>query len=338
MTNDDGPPSAQSSPYILSFVQSLEAAGHTVSVIIPDVQRSWIGKAHIVGQDVQTTPYWPPATNPEVHRPVDTAVSSPPTANDAGENVSHPWILVNSTPATCAQLGLGSHFFESQGPIDLVISGPNYGRNTTAVFALSSGTLGAALEAAACGYRSIALSFAFFDRINDPAVVAETSRHAVKVCEWLGANADFGEGRLYSVNVPVQKDVSSKRVIWTRMLQNQWKKGACFQELRSDNGAPAIDPGEEEVKIRRRESNAGAADGPSEPASGVVTPATRERQKGNWQTRHFKWSPRFTDVYESVEKAGPGSDGWTVKAGETSVTALRANFMHVDGMEGEVKL
>ena len=43
-------------------------------------------------------------------------------------------------------------------------------------------------------------------------------------------------------------------------------------------------------------------------------------------------------MYESVQKAGPGSDGWAVKEGQTSVTALRANFMHADGPEGELKL
>lgn len=52
VTNDDGPPSEHSSPYVLPFCKQLEAAGHTVSVILPDNQRSWIGKAHLVGKDV----------------------------------------------------------------------------------------------------------------------------------------------------------------------------------------------------------------------------------------------------------------------------------------------
>lgn len=146
ITNDDGPPSAESSPYVLPFVRVLQRAGHTVSVIVPDAQRSWIGKAHIIGQDVQATYYWPPPENPPTHH-------SAASANDDG---SHPWILVNSTPAGCAQLGLSQFFFQDRGKIDLVVSGPNYGRNTTAVFALSSGTMGAALEAAVCGYRAIA--------------------------------------------------------------------------------------------------------------------------------------------------------------------------------------
>ena len=281
-------------------------------MIVPDVQRSWIGKAHIVGQDVQATSYWPPKSIPETHNADDSVK----------DEAKQPWILVNSTPATCAQLGV-SHFFKDRGPIELVISGPNYGRNTTAVFALSSGTLGAALEASVCGYRAIALSFAFFDRKNEPDIVAECCNQAVRVCEWLAKNASFEDSRLYSVNVPVKKGVSQNKVVWTRMLQNQWKKGACFEELSS--GSSVDDPASEEARIRRRESEA--------EDSGTTTPVVN-----NWGRRHFKWAPRFADVHEAVEKAGPGWDGWTVRQGETSITALRANLMHVDGLEGEVKL
>ena len=279
------------------------------------MQRSWIGKAHIVGQDVQASTYWPPESTPETHT---ASVSK-------RDDSKQPWILVNSTPATCTQLAL-SHFFNDRGPFDLVISGPNYGRNTTAVFALSSGTLGAALESAVCGYRSIALSFAFYDRTNKPEVVAESCKQAVRVCEWLAKNASFEQARLYSVNVPVQAGVSEKRVVWTKMLQNQWKKGACFQEV--EDPSMVDGPEAEEAKIRQRESEINDAD----QSTAVNAGSSR------WKQRHFKWAPRFTDVYESVEKAGPGSDGWTVKQGEISVTALRANFMHVEGMEGEVKL
>ena len=82
----------------------------------------------------------------------------------------------------------------------------------------------------------------------------------------------------------------------------------------------------EEAKLRRQESNEGIE-------SGTATPLNNK-----FPHRHFKWAPRFTDVYESVLKAGPGSDGWAVKEGETSITAIKANFMHVEGFEGEVKL
>ncbi|KAI7093235.1 hypothetical protein KC352_g39940, partial [Hortaea werneckii] len=66
-SEDGGWVNAESSPYVLPFVRTLESAGHTVSVILPDSQRSWIGKAHMVGQDVQATHYWPPQETPETH-------------------------------------------------------------------------------------------------------------------------------------------------------------------------------------------------------------------------------------------------------------------------------
>jgi broad specificity polyphosphatase/5'/3'-nucleotidase SurE len=150
------------------------------------------------------------------------------------------------------------------------------------------------------------------------------------VCEYLATNAIFDQGRLYSVNVPVKKGVSEQRVVWTRMLQNQWKRGACFEEVESASMVGG--PDAEEANIRRRESDAGVEQN-DEGGEGAATPVGTE-----WKQRHFKWAPRFTDVFESVERAGPGSDGWAVQHGETSVTGLRANFMHVEGMEGEVKL
>lgn len=281
---------------------------------MPHTQRSWIGKAHIVGQDVQATHYFPPITNPETHT----------EGFSAEDNGAHPWILVNSTPASCSQLGL-SHFFEDRGPIDLVISGPNYGRNTSSLFALSSGTMGAAMEATQCGYKAIALSFAFYDRSNLPDVVAESCAQALRICEWLAANAKWGESRLYSVNVPVKKGVMQKKISWTKVLQNSWGKGACFQELPQQGAVD--DAATEEAKLRRQESDAEGGSG------GAATPGN-----GKWQHRHFKWAPRFTDVHDAVKKAGPGYDGWVVNEGETSVTALVANFVHADGYEGELKL
>lgn len=339
LTNDDGPPSAQVSPYILPFVEALEAAGHLVSVIIPDTQRSWIGKAHMLGQAVQTRPYWPPAETPATHDPTK------PTA-PADHTSRRPWILVNSTPASCSQLGLNGPFFKSSSsssdsassslpPIDLVISGPNFGRNTTAVFALSSGTLGAALEATVCGARAIALSFAFFkDQPNwdDPAAIREACAHGVRVCEHLakGATGPAGAsevrwtpGLLYSVNVPVQVGVSQRRVLWTKMLGNQWLHGGCFEEVPAAAAVAAV--GAAAAKTTANGDQAAA-----------TATAADEAEHGGVQ--HFKWAPRFQDVYQSVLRAGPGSDGWAVKEGETSVTALMANFMPAEGFAGEVKL
>lgn len=272
------------------------------------------------------TSYWPPATAPETHSETSSA-----TRDDA----VLPWILVDSTPAGAAQIGLND-FFADRGPIDLVVSGPNYGRNTSAVFALSSGTLGAALEAAVCGYRAIALSFAFTDRLNRPEIVAQSCRQSVRVVEWLFANATWDDAQLYSVNVPVRDGVEKTRVLWTRMLQNQWSRNACFREMSREDATKTRDPNVEEVKVRAQEADSKTQVGSGgEESSSSARSSSAPDKYGN---RYFKWQPRFDDVYKWVEKAGPGSDGWVVKEGETSITAIKANFMHVDGYEGEVKL
>ena len=159
MINDDGPPSQQSSPYVHSFVQTLQNAGHVVSVILPHQQRSWIGKAHFVGQVTKPT-YFRPGT---IHEDDGVTSQTPAGPNEKVEE----WILIDGTPASCAQLGL-FHFFQERGPVELVISGPNYGRNSTSLFSLSSGTIGGAMEAAVCAKKSIALSFAFYSRDHYP--------------------------------------------------------------------------------------------------------------------------------------------------------------------------
>lgn len=338
VTNDDGPPSLQSSPYILPFVHALRAAGHEVTIVIPDAQRSWIGKAHIVGAEIHSTPYWPPERTPSAHDP-EAQTARQQGDGGGGDGDARPWILLSSTPATCVQIAL-SHYLDTHD-VDLVISGPNYGRNTTAVFALSSGTLGAALEAAVCGHRAIALSFAFSSRNHDDEIIAETCRHSVRVCEYLAADAGgnfWGEGRLYTINTPVVAGVASKPTIWTRMLQNSWKRGACFQEIASSSedrtfsdAAHDANAAAEEQMTRVQTEEGGKPPQADERGSG--------QQKDSWErTRHFKWAPRFTDVFDSVEAAGPGTDGWSVKVGETSVTGIYANFKHVQGLEGEIEL
>ncbi|KAH6707690.1 survival protein sure-like phosphatase/nucleotidase [Leptodontidium sp. MPI-SDFR-AT-0119] len=315
VVNDDGPPSNQSSPYVHSLVKSLQEAGHIVSVVLPHTQRSWIGKAHIIGQTVKPT-YFRPGT---LHQDDGTTHSRP---LPAGAKEQEEWVLVDGTPASCVQIGL-YHFFQDRGPIDLVVSGPNYGRNSTAVFSLSSGTLGGALEAAVCKRRAIALSYAFFSRNHDPEIIAGASKLSVKLIDYLYAN--WGkEVDLYSVNVPLLEGVEGNKIMWTNMLQNYWSEGSCFQEVVDEEG----DADEEEQKLREREGQGG-----DEGANGEGEKVMRHKHK------HFKWAPRFTDVYKSVEDAPPGNDGWAVKEGYTSVTPLKANFMHAAAQtEGELKL
>jgi tubulin--tyrosine ligase len=243
----------------------------------------------MIGQTVKPT-YFRPGT---LHQDDGTTHSRPLPAGSKGQEE---WILVDGTPASCVQIGL-YHFFSDKGPIDLVVSGPNYGRNSTAVFSLSSGTLGGALEAAVCQKKAIAVSYAFFSRNHDPEIIAGASRQSVKLIEYLYNN--WGKDvDLYSVNVPLVENVDSRKIMWTNMLQNYWGPKSCFEEVEDEE----TDPAQEEEAIREQEgaSNSGA-----------------EQNVSRHKHKHFKWSPRFTDVHKSVEESEPGNDGWAVKEGFT---------------------
>ena len=307
LVNDDGPPSNQSSPYVHSLVTTLQSAGHKVSVILPNEQRSWIGKAHIVGQTL-TPSYFRPGTLLK-----DDGIHSRTPFKDGGEE----WILINGTPASCVQIGL-HHVFKDRGPIDLVVSGPNYGRNTTAVFALSSGTLGGAMEAAVNGRKSIALSYAFDSREHDIEIVTEASKLSVRLIEKF-AREWPDDVHLYSINVPVKQGVTNTKILYTEMLQNTWMSGSSFDELPEE--AVDRDPNKEEQEIREHEELNG--DDPN--------------QVGGRTHCTYKWAPRFADVKKAVEESGTG-DGWEVVQGHVSVTPLRANFWHLPQYKGEIKL
>ena len=306
VVNDDGPPSPHASPYVHSLVRGLQEAGHVVSVCLPHTQRSWIGKAHMIGQTVKPLYYRPPPDSDPAS--VGTTHTRPAASADVEE-----WVLVDGTPASCVQIGL-YHFFASRGPVDLVVSGPNYGRNTTAVFALSSGTLGGALEAAVCKRKAVALSYAFFSRNHDPVIISGATRHSVRVIEALVKQwPTDGSVDLYSVNVPLFEGVESHKTVWTGVLQNYWGEGSCFQEVEGSVG----DEEEEEERIRQGEEvDAGGEVNGSNGEQNGSSGASGEAASGHTH-KHFKWAPKFTDVYKSVDEAGPGNDGWAVKEGQT---------------------
>ncbi|KAL2041786.1 hypothetical protein N7G274_005570 [Stereocaulon virgatum] len=144
IVNDDGP-SSKSSPIITTFVATLENAGHTISVVLSHVTRSWMSKAHIRNVTFEPEYYVPEGQN---------ANNSPPSR----------WTIASCSPAGCVQLG-SFHLFPQLSPVGIIISGPSYGRNVTSISNLCSGTLGAAMEAALCRRKSYStVVFLFQDR------------------------------------------------------------------------------------------------------------------------------------------------------------------------------
>lgn len=320
-------------------MSTLQAHGHTVSVVLPHTQRSWIGKAHLVGKAVKPT-YYRPQPLQTTSTGILTNHGTTHTTPLPPDSTQEEWILVDSTPASCVQIGL-YHYFSERGPIDLVVSGPNYGRNSTAVFSLSSGTIGGAMEAAVCGAKSIALSYAFFDRNHDASIITGASELSAKLIHYLYQNWDPNT-HLYTVNVPLVEGVGERKILWTNMLQNRWTSGSCFQVVDVPPDADSS-PEDTEKEIRRQEEKLAKEELKSNTHvlksgtnSGTDTPTGQPHAR--YTHKHFKWAPVFKDVYESVEASEPGNDGWAVSQGYTSVTPLRANFMHAGKVEGEIIL
>jgi tubulin---tyrosine ligase len=268
----------------------------------------------------------------------DGAFSSKPFDDGKEE-----WILVDGTPASCVQIGL-YHEFKERGPVDLVLSGPNFGRNTTAIFALSSGTIGGALEGAVCGKKAIALSYPFESREHDAEILAEAANLSTRLLEKLVA--EWPEDvHLYSINVPVRKGISDAKIVYTEMLQNQWTHGSSFEEMLAEEDGE-LDPAEHEKEIREGRTTPFL----TQEANGHIGGQASRRQK-----KAYKWAPNFADVKESALNAGSG-DGWTVSQGmvryvclisrvilglltsHNSVTPLRANFWHLPHYKGEINL
>jgi 5'-nucleotidase len=123
LTNDDG----ANSPALLPFARALGALGR-VEVVVPDRERSWIGKAITRHEEVRVEAV--PRDGIVVH-------------------------AVSGYPADCTQLGVHALF---DAVPDLVVSGINIGYNHGAAFLLSSGTIGAAVEGWVSGIPSIAAS------------------------------------------------------------------------------------------------------------------------------------------------------------------------------------
>jgi 5'-nucleotidase len=123
LTNDDGYRSAGFLPLLKAL-----SAEYSVLAVTPSTEKSWIGKCI--------------TTNKEIS--VRTVKVGPFKVHS-----------VTGTPADCVQVGLYNIL---RTPPKLVVSGINLGVNAGHARILSSGTLGAAMEAAIEGVRSLASS------------------------------------------------------------------------------------------------------------------------------------------------------------------------------------
>ncbi|KAJ5157206.1 uncharacterized protein N7482_008306 [Penicillium canariense] len=318
LVNDDGPPNKRLSPYVRPLVDELHAVGHQVSVAIPAASRSWIGKAHLIEASLTAS-----FVHPDSFRDDGSWDEHYEPSPESAHLLD--WVVIqNGTPASCAQLGLYS-LFPDRPPIDLVISGPNHGRNASTIYNLSSGTVGGALEAVFCGQRGIAISFGSKD--PQPAdVIAAASRLAVRIVDHLVRKWDE-RVELYNLNIPMRLDVETQPVQYTRTLPYYWSRGCLYAE---DGAEPNSELANGTTNgVHKEQRNGSMVNG----LNGHV-----EVEKPRRKQRHFKWSADLSDMKKRLQESEEGTDAHTVLNGATSVTALRANFWHVPGLDGPLHL
>jgi len=99
---------------------------------------------------------------------------------------------VNGTPADCVKLAVNELFDDE--PIDLVVSGINYGANV-GIHVHYSGTVAAAIESAFYGIPAIALSAAYEDEID----MISATDHGYKIIEKL---LPLSAQSVININIP----------------------------------------------------------------------------------------------------------------------------------------
>ena len=189
-----------------------------------------------------------------------------------------------------------------------------------AAFALSSGTIGAALSSSLSKVRSIALSYGTVihptpESFSDPAhkLAARIIGHL-----WDNWGADDGGPRsgevdLYNVNVPMIEGLLTPEglpVCWARIWRNSY--GRLFKAHAAQGDSTA----------RGTISPAGP-DASDEDAKGGVAAMT-PKNVGNLV---FKFAPDMRDLITPAATSVPvGTDGWVIHKGWVSVTPLRASY------------
>ena len=189
VTNDDGYTSAG----FVTLVKEL-SEHFAVTAVVPDRGRSWIGKAITTKKELKLKKI----------------------TYDGVE-----MFLLNGTPADCVQIGL---YDVVPARPKLIISGINIGLNIGKARTLSSGTIGAAIEGAIDGVRSLASSLSipvilrdkntdFYSQKNN-ALFENAAKITSKVSAILMKKA-FLDVDLFSLNIPFEATVATPLEITT---------------------------------------------------------------------------------------------------------------------------
>ncbi len=189
MTNDDGP----DSPALVPFARALARVCGEVRVVIPDRERSWVGKA--------ITRFEPVAVRVEAREGLELHVCT-------------------GYPADAVQLAVDGLFDD---PPRLVVSGINLGYNHGAGLIMSSGTVGAATEGWVSGIGAVAVSTgtvgdwtSWKAEAHAPETRPRWERLAALAARLVGDLVEAGATELadvVNVNIPFEADDTTPRRI-----------------------------------------------------------------------------------------------------------------------------
>ncbi len=197
LTNDDGLYSAG----LKAAYEALRELGE-VFVVAPAVQMSAVGRS--------------------------LSIMEPIRVSEVSVNGMHVY-AVDGTPTDAVVIGI----YEIIGGVpDLTVSGINLGENLSTEAATTSGTVGAALEAATHGSRAIAISLQMPDLNKFDLSCEHDFGFANKVLKWISMKAikeGFPDGvDLLNVNVPMKPN---GKVAVTRLARKMYR---VFVEKRVD--------------------------------------------------------------------------------------------------------
>lgn len=329
LTNDDGPP-GPCAPFMLPFTRALRrvllevsskasdahgggGSGTRVFACTPAAQQSWTGKQLTRWGRLRARTNW---------RDTADALSIESTALASRSEEVSLWASVEGSPACATRVGLG--VLQPFGPdgIDLVISGPNLGRNTGRTFMLASGTIGAAVEAALVGngVRAVALSFGYKRNLTDhtPADIDTACDLAARVILRLFAHWPSGSGGavdLFSVNVPLAlADGRDTRVLMAHAVHED--VGSLYRRV------PTEEDASQQCTVPVSSSSVAVAC-PSE----VSSPHAARLSDTSIASLVHSVEVEFHVDFQRAPTEAPnwhGSDLWAVQRGLVAVTPLSA--------------
>lgn len=183
VTNDDG----VDSQGLIYLAKSLKSLGN-ITVVAPSKQQSAVGHALTIDNPLRSL-----KTN------IDKNIIA---------------YSVNGTPSDCTKLALSSLLNTKP---DLLISGINYGRNTS-VNVLYSGTVAAAAEGMLAGIRSVAVSL---DSFSLESNMKTASEYTLKIISQI-QNLNFEKDTFLNINIPHLQNDKIKGVRITRMSDSFW--------------------------------------------------------------------------------------------------------------------